>query len=467
MIPISFVKTLGTILGVLFTFFLSFNCESATAQDGRLKLKNPLIDYAPIPQKDFQAIEEVLRTADVDISSPMVSSASLQPRRISRISDQQMGASATLEDAVEGDVRQVAKGFGGGLFKKIRPPRVNRNYSNAGLQNKIKQCLNYYFENTESADARSAWGVMHAAIGFGSRTEIVAQGRRYNAISWLSNNQPCRGHRILQIVNNDLHLRNGPGYQGHEGQFLAIMAQCGVKAKHKLSTNGQSFTVLDVIRREMATCEPKTELTFKLIGLSHYLKSDAQWVSEAHGRWTIDRLITEELAQPIIGVACGGTHRLMGLTYAVKRREIQGLPIEGEFKRADDFIDEFVDYTFTLQNGDGSFSTRWFERREADANIQKRLQTTGHILEWLIFTLDEEELTKPRMVRSVQYLADLMWTYRRTKWSVGPRGHAIRALALYNQRVFGTQQASMVPSKSITVAELNSTIPVKPGMMIR
>ncbi len=36
------------------------------------------------------------------------------------------------------------------------------------------------------------------------------------------------------------------------------------------------------------------------------------------------------------------------------------------------------------------------------------MQTTGHILEWLIFSLPEKDLTDPRLVKSVNYLASLL-----------------------------------------------------------
>ena len=71
-------------------------------------------------------------------------------------------------------------------------------------------------------------------------------------------------------------------------------------------------------------------------------------------------------------------------------------PSTGEFVRAQKFINDYHRYTFSLQNPDGSFSTQWFTRREADPDVDRRLKTTGHIAEWLAFSLSDKEMRDPR-----------------------------------------------------------------------
>ena len=51
---------------------------------------------------------------------------------------------------------------------------------------------------------------------------------------------------------------------------------------------------------------------------------------------------------------------MTGFSYAVRKREQRGEPIEGQWLRAKKFVDDFHEYTFKLQNPDGSFSTEWF-----------------------------------------------------------------------------------------------------------
>lgn len=308
----------------------------------------------------------------------------------------------------------------------------------ARLRPRIDTALNYYLFKPESNVERSPWAVFHAILPFGSETTLRADGRTVSAINWMCFNGSCRGQRIF-IPQKDGTFRPavGAGVQGHEGQFLGILAQSRVPANYPLQVGRKRYTVEDLIDYEMRTCQAKTELTFKLIALSHYLVNDATWVNDKGEEWSLERLVEEELAQPIIGAACGGTHRLMGLSYALKQRKAAGLPVDGQYARAEVFLNDFVDYAWTLQNPDGSFSTEWFEGRGNKQDMQRKLQTTGHIVEWLVFTLPDEELQSPRMLKSIEFLTYCLVEQRQTDWKIGPRSHALHALAMYQERLFG------------------------------
>ncbi len=93
-----------------------------------------------------------------------------------------------------------------------------------------------------------------------------------------------------------------------------------MKITYPIRVEGHDFTVADLVELEQRTCRPKSELTFQLIGLAHYLDSDATWENDRGEEWSIPRMIREELAQPVNGAACGGTHRLIALSMAVKTR---------------------------------------------------------------------------------------------------------------------------------------------------
>ena len=167
----------------------------------------------------------------------------------------------------------------------------------------------------------------------------------------------------------------------------------------------------------------------------------------------MQRLIKEELAQPIVGAACGGTHRMTGFSYAVRRREQRGEPFTGQWQRAKKFIDDFHEYTFRLQNPDGSFSTDWFAGRADNGPPTKRLETTGHITEWLAFSLNKEQLVEPRMMKSVYYLSNLLIEHRDEKWGIGPLGHGLHALAIYDERIFGGRPGT----RAVELAEVKKS----------
>ena len=321
---------------------------------------------------------------------------------------------------------------------------------------RLRQCLSIYFQRREIAAERSPWGVMHSLIAYGVDTEIVAQGRSVNAIGWLCWNGVCNGQRIFTTKRGRLGANVGPGFQGHDGQFLSMLAQSKVGRNYGLKVKGANFDVMDLVEYEQRTCRSGAELTFKLIGLSHYLPSDAEWENARGEVWDIPRLIEEELAQSVVDAACGGTHRIMGLSYAVYKRARRTEPFVGAWSRAKEYIEEFQDYTFTLQNRDASFSTNWFTGRGRDRDINRRMETTGHILEWLVFSLPQQELLQPRVTRAVDYLTELMLQNRDHDWEIGPRGHALHALALYDERVFGSKpgdRAAVLEGRVVSTEE--------------
>ena len=311
------------------------------------------------------------------------------------------------------------------------------------LRDRLKTCLKYYYENPENTNDRSVWGVMHALIAYGVDTQVIAGNRKVNAIGWVCYNGNCKGQRLFYVQNNKLQARIGPGVQGHPGQFLAMLAQSRVKTDFPLKVEGHEFNVQDLIEMEKLGCNSNVELTFKLIGLSHYLDTDTTWKNEHGEDWSLPRLIKEELAQPVIKGACGGTHRMMGFTYAIKKREKEGKPIEGEWRRARKFVDAYHEYTLSLQNKDGSMSTEWFKGRGDYGEAPRRVETTGHILEWLVQSLPEERLREPEVVKGMSYLTNLLSGNR--QWEIGPKGHALHALMIYDQRVFGGKPGQFAP----------------------
>lgn len=318
------------------------------------------------------------------------------------------------------------------------------------FRDELRRCLAYYYFRPESSAQRAPWAVMHTLVGFGSDTPLAVKGESVNAIGWLCWNQPCQGLRLFHLSNGQISSQIAPGYQGHEGQFLQMVAYARVPMDFGMKIDGQDFTIADLVKREQETCEARTELSFKLVGLSHYLASDATWQNQRGETWSIPRLMREELAQPVnSGVACGGTHRLTGLGYSVRKRQQSGQPVDGEWARAKEVVDRFASYALRNQNPDGGFSTNWFEGPGNRGDLNRHLNTTGHTLEWLLLSLTKEQTADPRIAQAAYYLTALLWNYRDHNWEIGPRGHALHALVLYDERMFGGKAGE----KSIELAQ--------------
>lgn len=304
------------------------------------------------------------------------------------------------------------------------------------MRRQMYQCLRHYHSDFEVATGRSNWGMMHAMMVYGIDTQVRVGRRTFSTIAWVAGNNVCRGQRLFDEQDGRLVVKSGVGLQGHDGQLLTVFSLCNVPANYPIYAGDKKFAVQDIVESEMLSCKSGNELTFILIALSHYLDTDEQWLSSDGQSWDFERLIREELSQPIVGSACGGTHRLMGFGHALRKRRAEGKPITGQWKRAEQFVEEFVQYTYRLQNRDGSFSTDWFEGREDNQDLDRKVQTTGHMVEWLLTVTPDAQLQNPRLISAVNFLLKSMNEERNRDWSIGPKGHALRSLAMFYDRVY-------------------------------
>ena len=324
----------------------------------------------------------------------------------------------------------------------------------ARIQNMMKQCLRYYYARPENANERSNWGMLHSIMVFGTDTKIRVGSKHYSAIAWIAGNNACRGQRLLTLEDNAIVARSGVGLQGHQAQMLAVFSLCDVPFNYPLYAEGEKFSVRDIAESEMLACRRGEELTFTLIGLSHYLDTDTVWLNADGETWSFERLIREELSQTIVGAACGGTHRLMGFAHALRKRRAEGKPITGQWKRAEIYTQDFINYAYRLQNRDGSMSTDWFEGREDNEDMDRKIQTTGHMVEWLLTVTPDSQLQDRRLVNAIRYLLSTMYNERGHDWKIGPKGHALRSLAMYYERVY--KRGSAWQSNSVAMTENSS-----------
>jgi len=376
----------------------------------------------------------------------------LEPKKddpaVQAVSSDKTPSEGTVEPQPLADMAKDAKSIRDEK-KKAEPtpqatPKQNYPAHIAQLEGRIQRVIKYHQDRPSDATKLDVWEMMHDLLPYGvdAKVRTSKYPNPVSSIGWICWNQPCRGHRLFDIKDGEIFAKQGPRVQGHHGQFLAMMAQSYVGPTYEIRVEGKKFNVADLIEFEKKTCEPDTELTFKLLALSHYLPADATWSSKDGQHWDFERLLKEEIKQKVVGAACGGTHRLTGIAFAVNARKKAGLPMDGIWAKAEEYLDSYHSYTFRLQNRDGSFSTRWFEGRGMENNIDRRIQTSGHILEFLIYSVPQERLTSPEMVKAVKYVLSILEQNPRQDWSIGPKAHALHALALYDQKVFGNMPGS-------------------------
>ncbi len=370
----------------------------------------------------------------------------------------------------DGGEREEQASAGSRLRKPLLPPSAApppKTREFALLQKQVERTLDLYKRRPLSTIENTPWEVMHGFIAFGipSQLRVGRSGTLVNSIGWMNMGGRCRG-QVMLVPAGDLPTGLiGYGVQGHLAQYLAILAQCRVAKESPLKLQGRDYTVADLVEQEQLCCRSGVELTFTLIALSHYLPTDEVWQSREGETWTLERLVEEELAQPVRTAACGGTHRLFALSYACQRRREATGSLDGAFKRADKFVREYQVFALSkLQNSDGSFSTEWFKYpADRTDDIDRKVQTTGHILEWLVASVDQPMLYHPRIVHATSFLARAMASDPNREWKIGPMGHALHALTVYQERVWGTVhegniaafhgQMKAVPNRTLMLAE--------------
>ena len=327
------------------------------------------------------------------------------------------------------------------VTQPLRPLNIHPSENNLlrrNIRENVRTCLGFYYQHSLNVAEYSPWSLMHATLAYGHDAEITMNGSRSNALQWLYENGIGNGMRLM--TSNELGPlpKEGPGYQGHPGQFLAILAQCGTPPQQPIIIDEEQYVVQDLIEYEKRTCKPQTELTFKLIGLATYLDSEETWTNE-YGTWNLERIVQEELQQPVkSGAACGGTHRLNGLSHALHYRKLQNKPIVGTWRSAREFVDIHVETALNLQNPNGSFSTNWFRGRGLSPDLNRQLWSTGHILEWLLFELPQDVLQQDiRIQNAADFLAKLLLEHREFNWGTGKKFHALHALRMFDESVLG------------------------------
>ncbi len=326
------------------------------------------------------------------------------------------------------------------------PPPPPLNPAMAALRDRARHTLALFHRASLSTSENTATEVMHLCLAFGCDAQLYggkSSREKINGITCLCWNYPCAGYAPLGIAAGHIAGRIGYGLQEHRGQLLAILALSRVPADYPVRVGDNERTVADLVEYEKLSCRSGTDLSRKLIGLAYYLPTDATWQNSLGEQWSIARMIEEEIAKPVVNDGIRGTDRLMGLSYAVDRHLRQEAPLRGDFLRAANYIEKLHEYALALQNTDGSWGPQMLADRGTSKDATVQLQSTGHVLRWLVFSLPEDQLDDPRIVRSIEYLNRLLGSsrYRHGVKSLSTREietvmHALHALMLYDQRFF-------------------------------
>jgi hypothetical protein len=322
------------------------------------------------------------------------------------------------------------------------------------LKDRIEQAVALVDRRTLLA-SHGFWTVFHAILGQGPRHATLTDydGNRVNAMKYVADGGKMPGLQGCIVRTDDGIDVLSPKdqvfmAQGHQDQFVAEMTQWGLPRKYPFVVEGKPCSFEDFIRftKARARASEKQELSWAILVIAEYEGTKGAWTNRYGEKLTFEDIVRYELNESIEKAACGGTHRLFGLTWALHRHLEKGGKLEGIWKQVADKLEVYKRRAKELRNGDGTFSTLFFEGRGADKDPNRRINTTGHTVEWLALAMTDQELRSPWMEEAVNALTKLFFDHSKESVDGGSLYHALHGLLIYYARVYGPQQlGDMVP----------------------
>ncbi len=322
--------------------------------------------------------------------------------------------------------------------------------SDSALRDLIDEVLDFTEHRRElSSERHAAWQILHGVLAFGRDFEIMHEGQPVNTLDWVLGGGKMRGWTMrrgsigLKAV---LELGSKAG-QGHEDQWLAVISQCDLPADQPITLGEEKFTIDDLVRQAQHDLYDDKECSWTLIGLSQYLPMTAEW--DAGGSaWSLERIVAmeagldmepEDAQYHVNRAACGGSHRLIGMTMALDRyrRAYPAAELTGGWFAAQQQIVWAVEMAKQNQLPSGAFSVNYFERSTNSVDLAEHLGATGHTLEFLSLALTDEQLREPWVRRAAVHLCELFKKTESIELECGALYHAAHGLVLYRRRLFG------------------------------
>lgn len=314
----------------------------------------------------------------------------------------------------------------------------------------LKRRIEAAIENVRLRDLSTDsafWTVFHGILGLGPGLTLkTPTGIKVNALDYVFGGDfrhgEIRGMRFIP-TRNGVDVQTGPVFdgQGHQDQFIAEVAQWGVPVDRKVVVLGRDYTIRDFLGETKAHSRVNSnqELSWAIVVVAQYdtAGTRAEWTNAFGEKLKYADLIRYELDQNIEEAACGGTHRLFGLTWALHHHLRTGGKREGVWKEIADKNDRYRDQARKQQNSDGSFSSNYFRGPSRSENVKERLGAAGHILEWLAISLKDSELREQWMQDAANAVAMMFLEIQAQPMESGALYHAIHGLIIYHHRVFG------------------------------
>lgn len=319
--------------------------------------------------------------------------------------------------------------------------------ADTSIRDRLDQVLDFTLQKRHlNTRDHAAWQVVHGILVYGRDFKIYVDGKLVPALDYLLHGGELSGWHLFVTehgVGSKVEGGTKTG-QGHEDQWLGYLSQCGITPDEQLIVKGETYTINDMVNEAKWHLQDGIEATWTLMAFSTWLPLDARWPAKDGQEWTIEKIVAMELKPDLAESACGGTHRLYGLTTALNRyrREHEHAELTGPWLQAQEKIQECIKKAHEFQQPDGSFSTNYFERPATSPEIANRIHSTGHTLEFIVLASSDEQLAQPWIARAALQLVELLELTQDEPLECGALYHAVHGLQMYRNRRFGQRSAA-------------------------
>lgn len=321
---------------------------------------------------------------------------------------------------------------------RFRTVSRSRQRSNDALIELCKESVDTTARRLLSTESHTPWQIMHGLLALRHDFQIQHEGQAISGLDWVAQGQVFDGEYWFESsrYGGRAHPYSRPyAFEGHANQFLAILSMCGVELDREFGTASGPVTMRGMINNAQKTLKEKDEPTWTLWALSRYMPSSARWRSEDGESWSIEKLVQDQTAKPMQGAPCGGTHGLFALAHARNVYLRQRKPLRGVWLQAEYKIRKHINTARMQQNADGTLSSNFFRSKEYDPDFNKRMASAGHILEFLMIALPQNELGERWVRRAIEATARDLLNNRKAYVKCSPLYHSVNALNIYLDRV--------------------------------
>lgn len=347
--------------------------------------------------------------------------------------------------------------------KEPAKPVKELNAAMTALRDRVRKTLAGVRQQPLNTRDNTCGEILQFCQAFGCETEVTEVGQsnqKVNGITCICWNIPCAGNEPLMLIGGRLAARVGYGYQDSPSQLAAVLAMAHVPLNYPARVGKSVRTVADLIEQEKLTCRAGTDMALKLIALSTYV-NEPTWKNSLGEEWSLERVVHEELARTTFVGRNGVTTRLLAFAYALERTGHDDKSLGGDMLRARQYVDDSIKYAYRGQNSDGSWGRTSYNRDYSAA-----LDSSGHMLEWLVVALPEKRLEEPQITRAVEFLDSVLGSqrYQSNVQALSSREissvmAAAHALVVYDRRVFAPADPPPEPETEKATKSAKRTAP--------